>query len=62
MRLEGFSMAKTYIDIPQIGYKTWLITTGIIKDGKFVEDEENDLIADLRKKYPYSHENSHVTR
>lgn len=55
-------MAKTYIDVPVIGYKTWLITTGIIKDGKFVEDEENDLITDLRKRYPYSHENNHVQR
>ena len=55
-------MAKTYIDVPVIGYKTWLITTGIIKNGKFVEDEENNLITDLRKRYPYSHENSHVTR
>lgn len=53
-------MAKTYIDIHIIGYKTWLITTGIIKEGKFVEDEENDLINYLRKRYPYSPENDHV--
>lgn len=55
-------IAKTYIDVPVIGYKTWLIATGIIKDGKFVDIEQNDLIDDLRKICPYSQENNHVSR
>lgn len=54
-------MAKTYIDIPTIAYQTWLITTGYkTKGGDFIEDEENGLIKELRKQYPYSRENEHV--
>lgn len=54
-------MAKTYIDVPVIAYQTWLITTGYkTKDGEFIEGEENSLIKELRKQYPYSQENSHV--
>lgn len=57
-------MAKTYIDVPVIGYQTWLITTGFWNEhGKFVDDEENDKLIDyLSKRYPYSQENNHVQR
>ena len=54
-------MAKTYIDVPVIGHRTWLIVTGYKdKDGNFIEDEENDLVRKLRKDYPYSNENQHI--
>ena len=54
-------MSKTYIDIPVIGYKTWLIVTGYKdKDGNFIEDGENDLVRKLHKDYPYSNENQHI--
>lgn len=54
-------MAKTYIDVPVLGHKTWLIVTGYKdKDGNFIEDEENDLIRKLQKQYPYNEKNAHV--
>lgn len=54
-------MAKTYIDVPEIGHKTWLIVTGYKdKDGNFIEDEENDLIHQLKGQFPYSEKNEHV--
>lgn len=57
-------MAKTYIDIPVIAHRTWLVQTGYIdKDGNFAEDEEDSsLVNDLKKVYPYSIENNHVQR
>lgn len=54
-------MSKTYIDVPEVGYRTWLIVTGYKdKDGNFIEDERSDLIRQLRKEYPYSEENAHI--
>jgi len=54
-------MSKTYIDVPVVGYKTWLVTTGYKdENGNFVEDEDTDLIKELSKQYPYSNENQHV--
>lgn len=54
-------MAKTYIDVPVIGHKTWLIITGYKdQNGNFIEDEESDLVQKLHKQYPYSEKNEHV--
>lgn len=54
-------MSKTYIDVPEIGYRTWLIVTGYKdKDGNFIEDENSSLIRQLRKEYPYNEENPHI--
>lgn len=55
-----FKMGKIIIDVPMIAYRTWCIIPGHMKDGKFVEDEENDRLEDLRKDYPYSKEHEHV--
>ena len=61
IRKDECIMAKTYIDVPVIGHRTWLIVTGYKdKDGNFIEDEENDLVRKLRKDYPYSNENQHI--
>ena len=53
-------MGKIIIDVPMIAYRTWCIIPGHMKDGKFVEDEENDRLEDLRKDYPYIKEHEHV--
>ena len=54
-------MSKTYIDVPVIGHKTWLIVTGYKdSEGNFIEDENNSLIRELKRQYPYSEENDHV--
>lgn len=54
-------MAKAYIDVPVIGYETWLIQTGIIIGEKFYDDDnESNLIEELRKRFPFSPENKHV--
>lgn len=54
-------MSKTYLDVPVIAYQTWLIVTGYkTKDGNFIEDEENNMVKELKKQYPYNRENKHV--
>lgn len=53
-------MSRIMIDIPVIAHKTFEITTGYIKDGKFVEDNDDRVLDDIKKMYPYSSGNKHV--
>lgn len=53
-------MSKVIIDIPGIGYQTWCITSGYVKDGKFFEDSEDGLLNEIKKSYPYNEKNKHV--
>lgn len=56
-------MAKTYIDVPVIGYETWLLSSGYFNnDGHFVEDEDAEDISfeDLRRRFPYEKSNPHI--
>ena len=54
-------MAKVYIDVPTMGYKTWLLTIHYTtKDGKVIEAEPNEDFSRLGKEYPYNKKNPHV--
>ena len=45
-------MAKTYIDVPVIGHRTWLIITGYKdKDGNFTAGTINYLAYEKLKKF-----------
>lgn len=54
-------MAKTYIDVPEVGYKTWLIVVKYTENDKSIEDE-SDLIPYLENHYPWDETNSHISK
>lgn len=57
-------MTKTYIDIPVVGYETWVFSSYYIDgDAKSViYDNIEDPVSfeDLHKRFPHSPENRHV--
>ena len=53
-------MSRIMVDVPVIAPKAFGIMTGYIKDGKFIEDNEDRALDDIKKMYPYSRENKHV--
>nr|DAV42444.1 MAG TPA: hypothetical protein [Caudoviricetes sp.] len=47
-------MSRIMVDVPVIAHKAFEITTGyIIKNGKFVEDNDDRALDDIKKMYPY---------
>lgn len=53
-------MSRIMIDVPVIAHKAFEITTGYIKNGKFVEDNDDRALDNIKKMYPYSRGNKHV--
>lgn len=53
-------MSRIMVDVPVIAHKAFEITIGYIKNGKFVEDNDDRALDDIKKMYPYSRENKHV--
>lgn len=53
-------MSRIMVDVPVIAHKAFEITTGYIKNRKFVEDNDDRALDDIKKMYPYSRENKHV--
>lgn len=53
-------MSRIMVDVPVIAHKAFGITTGYIKNGKFVEDNDDRALDDIKKMYPYSSGNKHV--
>lgn len=54
-------MSKIYIDLPVVGYKTWLISSYIIdKNEKWQHNDDDNLLRNLENSYPYNERNGHI--
>lgn len=56
-------MRKVCLDVPTLGYKTWVIAACYVNEnGEYIEPEVNDFLFldDLGKEYPYNKENPHI--
>lgn len=56
-------MRKVRLDVPTLGYKTWVIAACYVNEnGEYIEPEVNDFsfLDDLGKEYPYNKENPHI--
>lgn len=55
-------MSKIYIDVPVVGYETWIISSYIIdKNGKWQHNDNDNHLTNLENSYPYNERNSHIT-
>ena len=47
-------MSRIMVDVPVIAHKAFELTTGdSSKNGKFVEDNDDRALDDIKKMYPY---------
>ena len=55
-------MSKRYIDVPVVGYETWLISSYVIdSDGNMQCGNDDDRCLDnLSHEYPYNKRNKHI--
>ena len=49
-------MSKRYIDVPVVGYETWLISSYIID----IQCNNDESLEKLSHEYPYDERNKHI--
>lgn len=53
-------MRKIYIDVPVVGYETWLISSYIIDSKGDIQCCNDEPLETLSYEYPYDERNKHV--
>lgn len=55
-----FLMRKIYIDVPVVGYETWLISSYIIDSKGDIQCCNDEPLEKLSHEYPYDERNKHI--